>query len=666
MLAQSCLIWCLIQCRFGSWHDAAQPDAQFHAWFSALLSTAGCVAQFFAWFDVPFGAHCSSAWPSAQFFACSGIQVSACCSSVQCDTWFCAQSGAPFGAQHSAQFHARSSFPFCAQFCARFCARFGVPFGAQRNARSGAWFSAPFCARFCPLFCAQFGAQHSAQFCAPSSSPFYARFRARFCSWFCARFGAPFGVLRSAQSGARFRARFPILCPVPCPVLFPVPCPVPRSAPGPVPGPLPRPLPGSGAGAGRCAPRRGAVQAGSSGQRGRAARQAGAVPPAGLPGPPPPPPDIGWKVEQRGGDGRCGSIAARAAPRHGTRHPAPRFPPLRPTSPSTLPAPPSRSSPVSPLGIAPEPAGGSPGPVRISLPGVAPAEGAALRARGQREAARCPGRCVNPGTGQGLNGKSPAPGVSCQAPEEPFGGLGDTHTGPWDSSEFCWGDAAPSPCPCDPAGHGRDQPRTPNPAGATLVPCQILPPGSWDISFGVPQSTESFQTRQQDPALPLVPLHNPGPCGSSQVSPAPRTKSSRTGHQRWDKHPSGCACADPHARPIPASSEHLPSPELARASLRLLLSGCCTGDVAQSFLPGGGETFFNIGKRSAWLAVHMRRGQRSPAPRSQPPGSDGCGSALYLSQPVPDCRGQGHGGSVKQRWTSQQHVPACLGVGGMR
>lgn len=52
------------------------------------------------------------------------------------------------------------------------------------------------------------------------------------------------------------------------------------------------------------------------GSAARAVRQAGcAVPPAGLPGPPPPPPDIGWKVEQRGGDGRCGSIAARVAAR---------------------------------------------------------------------------------------------------------------------------------------------------------------------------------------------------------------------------------------------------------------------------------------------------------------------------------------------------------------
>lgn len=63
----------------------------------------------------------------------------------------------------------------------------------------------------------------------------------------------------------------------------------------------------------------------------RAVRQAGrAVPPPGLPGPPPPPPDIGWKVEQRGGDGRCGSIAARAAARphavSGTAGPIPAAP----------------------------------------------------------------------------------------------------------------------------------------------------------------------------------------------------------------------------------------------------------------------------------------------------------------------------------------------------
>lgn len=163
-------------------------------------------------------------------------------------------------------------------------------------------------------------------------------------------------------------------------------------------------------------------------------------------------------------------------------------------------------------------------------------------------------------------------------------------------------------------------------------------------SLSLPQSTEPFQTRWQDPSLPLGWFHNPEPRSSSQVSPPPRTKSSPTGHQSRAEDQSGCAHGDPPLPPHPDSSEQLPSAELARARLWLLLSGCCTGDVAQSFLPGGRETFFNIGNQSSWLAVHMRRGQGGPAHRPR-----GMAASLPFISPSQrwDFHGQGHGDDVK-------------------
>lgn len=211
------------------------------------------------------------------------------------------------------------------------------------------------------------------------------------------------------------------------------------------------------------------------------------------------------------------------------------------------------------------------------------------------------------------------------------------------------GDAAQSPCPCEPLGRG--QPGTaPHPnSRATPSPSPVLPPAEgsgWDISLALsPRKFWSWlcpslhgQLRAVVPTTGYKELHD----GAAAL-----------GHGR--------ARADPHASRIPGSSEHLPFSEPERALLRLLLRGCCTGDGAQSFLPGSRKSFFNTGKQSG-LAVLMRGEQRSPALRSQPPaGMDGCVPALYLSQPPPRFQGQGPVLGVR-RQQQQQHL-LCLGLG---
>lgn len=121
------------------------------------------------------------------------------------------------------------------------------------------------------------------------------------------------------------------------------------------------------------------------------------------------------------------------------RHPAPRSPRSSPGSPpSPVPATPlvlpfpgcvfvcvcvCPPPPVSPLRSAPGLA---------SFPRRLRRRGRAQGAGGQREPPRKPPgvSAAPPGTGQGMNGESPAPGMSCQARRDPPGGLGVGGNGP--------------------------------------------------------------------------------------------------------------------------------------------------------------------------------------------------------------------------------------------
>ncbi|XP_063269951.1 serine/arginine repetitive matrix protein 3-like [Prinia subflava] len=178
-------------------------------------------------------------------------------------------------------------------------------------------------------------------------------------------------ALLGSLLGARLFALLDALlwCPAPFPARCPARCPAGLSLPPPP--------------AERLRGRRGPGRLFGAARRGR--RQAGARCHRRVPGPPPP--DIGWKLEQRGGDGRCRSIAARAAP-HGAA----------PARHRTAPAPRCARSP---------------------------------RARHRA----------------GGEGRSRSRGCAASAGRTRLGGRGTPGVLP--------GDAAQSPCPCEPVGRGQ-------------------------------------------------------------------------------------------------------------------------------------------------------------------------------------------------------------------
>ncbi|XP_040461129.1 collagen alpha-1(II) chain-like [Falco naumanni] len=256
--------------------------------------------------------------------------------------------------------------------------------------------------------------------------------------------------------------------------------------------------------------------------------------------------------------------AGGTAARHGTawhgsaRHGSARHGPRPPGTPRS-------ASPRSPRGLL------------RARPCPPPAPRGRGRAKGAGGAA---GDARPPGPGRELNADSSAPGVSCQAREDPLGGLGVG------------------------GAHGPPGLREPAASFAAVMLPRVLVT-RWDTG----QFAEPFQTRRLDPALPPVSVCDPGPRSSLQVSPPQATKSSTTGHRRGDQTQKGCAPADPHARPVPASSEHLPSPELAGAQLRLLLPGCCFQAAAQGMLPkvsclAAGKPFLAQGSGAAAGSAH--------------------------------------------------------------